>query len=197
MSAPALHLWLSSFVQRRLKLPISVNITRFHWLNSDIYCSILYTSVPLLATAYRYRTDLSQFHQMHAQSNYRFKEFCNSTCSNAIGQLCKIKSNSFCHSLIYRSVRTDVHREAPPISESVGRCCFYEAGTPATQRAGLQRCCIFRAAHSQRLGTPSSRFSRENCLCLDPRCSFRTPAPLQSSGLTQGTLSIQLQAQTR
>lgn len=63
-SALALHVWLSSFVHWRLKLPITVNITHFYWHNSDIYCWILYISVPLLATAYC--TDISQFHKMQA-----------------------------------------------------------------------------------------------------------------------------------
>lgn len=53
----------------------------------------------------------------HAKSNYWFKELGNGTCSNAIGQLCKIKPNLFCHSLIYRSVWADAQREASPVSE--------------------------------------------------------------------------------
>lgn len=108
----------------------------------------------------------------HVKSNYWFKGLCNNTCSNAIGQLCKIKSNLFCHSLIYRSVWTDAQRDAPPISERVGRCCFYEAYTPATLLARLQQRCVFHTVDSQRLATPSSRFSQENCLFIDPQCSF-------------------------
>lgn len=108
----------------------------------------------------------------HVKSNYWFKGLCNNTCSNAIGQLCKIKSNLFCHSLIYRSAWTDAQRDVPPISERVGRCCFYETYTPATLLARLQQCCIFHTVDSQRLATRSSRFSQENCLCIDPQCSF-------------------------
>lgn len=93
----------------------------------------------------------------HARWNYWFQELCNNTCTNAIRQLCKIKSNSFCHSIINRSMWTDAQEEKPSVNWECQKMLLYETCTSATLLACLQQCCIFHAVDRQRLATPSSR----------------------------------------
>lgn len=112
----------------------------------------------------------------HTQSNYWFKELCNNTCSNTIGQLCKIKSNSFCHSLIYRSAWA----EAPPVSESVRRCCVSETCPAAASLAQPPRC----RGHAEP-AAPSCTFSQENRLFIDP-AQLQPVCPSAILGPNQG-----------
>lgn len=151
VSALALLFWLGSFVQWRLKLPITANTTHFYWHNSDIYCLLLYTSVPL-SSCIQVLKYLNFIRNKHAKSNYWLKELGNATCSNAIGQLCKIKPNLFCHSLIYRPVWAGAQTEVSPVSADVVLMSHHP-------------CCI-SPGDSQGLAAPAEDSPRKSALAL-------------------------------